>query len=331
MVAESPTMRDVLRRAIPIAASDAPVVITGETGTGKEVLARALHDSGPRADRPFVAVNCGAMPGDLIESELFGHVRGSFSGAVSDKRGLFEEANGGTLLLDEIAEIPLPLQVKLLRVLQDGQVRRVGANQPVGVDVRVLAATHRDVHSLVRSGAFREDLYYRLKVFSLRLPPLRDRTEDILPLARDILVHQPGIATRFSPEASRALLGHRWPGNIRELSNAMRHAAALARSECVELEDLPEDLVASSDPVAVPAPYPGPEAPGRPRGDVLFVSLEPLAAVERRHILSVLRACGGNQAEAARVLGIARNTLWRKLEAFHRDGSIPAARGTDGC
>jgi two-component system response regulator HydG len=335
LVAESATMRAVLRRAIPIAASSAPVVILGETGTGKEVLARALHASGPRADRAFVAINCGAMPGELIESELFGHARGAFSGAVSEKRGLFEEANGGTLLLDEIAEIPLQLQVKLLRVLQDGEVRRVGANHALAVDVRVLAATHRDLSSLLKTGAFREDLYYRLKVFSLRLPPLRDRPEDILPLARDILVHQPGLATRFSPDARRALLDHRWPGNIRELANAMRHAAALARSECVEVEDLPDDIVEAWSPQAALSPLlalaPGSTPVETLRPAASGLRLEPLADVERRHLLAVLEACRGNQAEAARVLGIARNTLWRKLEAYHRDGSIPAAPGPGEC
>ncbi len=315
-------MREVLRRAVPIAASDAPVVILGETGTGKEVLARALHASGPRADKAFVAVNCGAMPGELIESELFGHVRGAFSGAFADKHGLFEEASGGTILLDEIAELALPVQVKLLRVLQDGEVRRVGSTHAVAVDVRVVAATHRDVCALVRDGAFREDLYYRLKVFMLRLPPLRDRREDILPLAHEFLRHQRGVAVRFSPEAQRVLLQHRWPGNIRELANATRHATALAHGECVELEDLPDDLrdvvLTRSVPLAVPPSAPGPAA--SPRAAAPVGSLEPLAEVERRHILGVLEACSGRHAEAARVLGIARNTLWRKLESYRRDG-----------
>jgi len=320
LVADSSTMRNVLKHAASIAASDAPVVILGETGTGKEVLARALHASGPRANRAFVAINCGAMPSELIESELFGHVRGAFSGAFAEKHGLFEEASGGTILLDEIAELPPVVQVKLLRVLQDGEVRRVGGNQVVAVRVRVMAATHRDLGALVKSGAFREDLYYRLKVFSLSLPPLRDRPDDILPLARDILVNLPGIAFRFSPEAQRALLAHRWPGNIRELGNALRHAAALARGECIELEHLPDDVVGIDAPRPVSAPIPAPAAPP-PRAGPGPV-LEPLSEVERRHILAVVRASSGNQAEAARILGIARNTLWRKLEAYQRAGAL---------
>ena len=314
LVAESATMRTLLERAGPVAASDAPVVILGETGSGKEVLARVLHASSPRADRAFVAVNCGAMPAELIESEFFGHVRGAFSGAVAEKRGLFEEAAGGTILLDEIADLPLPMQVKLLRVLQGGEVRRVGANRSSAVDVRVIAATHRDLGFLVKAGSFREDLYYRLKVFTFRLPPLRERVEDILPLAVDILVHLPGSAERFSPCAERALLDHSWPGNVRELGNAVRHAGALARGKCVELEDLPDELQRKvpllPDPPSL-RPHPA--------------SLEPLAVVERRHILSVVAACGGNHAEAARVLGIARNTLWRKLEAYRREGDPDAA------
>jgi two-component system response regulator HydG len=321
LVAESATMRTLLERAAPIAASDAPVVILGETGTGKEVLARTLHASSPRAGRAFVAVNCGAMPSELVESEFFGHVRGAFSGAVAEKRGLFEEAAGGTILLDEIAELPPSMQVKLLRVLQDGEVRRVGANRTSAVDVRVMAATHRDLGFLVKAGTFREDLYYRLKVFTFRLPPLRERTEDILPLAVDILVHLHGNAVRFSPAAERALLGHAWPGNVRELGNAVRHAAAMAGGAQVELDDLPDELLQR----APPSPRPSPCARASTAG------LEPLAVVERRHILSVVAACGGNQAEAARVLGIARNTLWRKLEAYHRGGDNDGAPQPDGC
>jgi two-component system response regulator HydG len=308
MIAESPAMRAVLQKAAPIAGSDAPVVVLGETGTGKEVLARAMHASGARAGREFVAINCGAMPAELMESELFGHVRGAFSGAVSDKIGLFETAHGGTLLLDEVAELSLALQVKLLRVLQDGQVRRVGANQSVAVDVRIIAATHRPLGDLVQRGAFRQDLYYRLRVFQLVLPPLRDRAEDILPLARDLLAELSHGAQALGPDAEAALVAHRWPGNIRELVNAIRHGAALARGGIVTAGDLPDDVA----PAFPPRPVAGMPPP------VAAVRLRSLAEVEREHIVAVVRACGGRQAEAARILGIARNTLWRKLEEYRR-------------
>ena len=305
LVATSPQMRSLLMQAGAMAASDAPIVILGETGSGKEVLARVLHASSQRAAHPFVAVNCGALPAELMESEMFGHVRGAFSGAVSDKVGLFQEAHGGTLLLDEVGELPLSLQVKLLRALQDGEVRRVGATRSAAFDVRILAATHRDLRELVAQGRFREDLYYRLKVFSLTLPPLRDRSDDILPLARQVLSMEGGSADGFSYEAEAALLRHDWPGNVRELSNAVRHGAALARGSVVGLLDLPEEVRSGQAPHQVGEP-----------------ARRTLAAVEREHILATLRACGGRQAEAARVLGIARNTLWRKLEAYRRGGEV---------
>lgn len=305
MVAESHAMRALLLRARRVAESDSPIVIFGETGTGKEVLARAIHATSRRADRPFLAVNCSAIPGELLESELFGHARGSFTGAISDRRGLFEAADHGTLLLDEVAELPLPLQVKLLRVLQSGEVRRVGENQPVWVDVRIIAATHRDLSAAVELGLFRQDLFYRLKVFLLRIPPLRERPEDILPLARQFLATQHGQARRFSAAAERALAAWRWPGNCRGLVNCALHAAALADGEEVTPADLPEELcgMPEQDPAA-PTPAP----------------LITLAAVERAHVLGVLAACAGRQADAARVLGIGRSTLWRKLAEWRREG-----------
>ena len=289
-------MRRVLRRAAALARNAAPVVLQGETGTGKEVLARVLHASSPRASRAFVAVNCAALPGDLLESELFGHARGAFTGAVTEKTGLFDEADRGTLLLDEVAELPLPLQAKLLRVLQDGEVRRVGATRASRVDVRVLAATHRDLRAQVARGAFREALFYRLKVFSLTLPPLRERPEDLLPIAGQLLALEEGSARGFSRDAERALLAYRWPGNIRELSNAVRHGAALAQGDAVRADDLPDEVLHRQRPA--------------------LTVLRPLADVEREHVLAVLDACGGNQAEAARALGLARNTLWRRLRAY---------------
>jgi DNA-binding NtrC family response regulator len=294
----SPAMQLVSRRARAIAQTNAPVVLLGETGTGKEVLARALHHGSPRADRPFVPINCGAIPGELLESELFGHVRGAFSGAVADKPGLFESAAGGTLLLDEVADLPSSLQVKLLRVLQDGEVRRVGSNRAVAPDVRVIAATHKDLEALVARGLFRADLYYRIKVLSIRLPALRERAEDILPLARLFLAMEREPPRQLSPAAEPLLLQYRWPGNIRELSNAMRCASALADGPLIEPHHLPEEIARTADPSAVPGRFPT------------------LAEVEREHVLAALRACHGVQSLAAKALGIARNTLWRKLQTY---------------
>ncbi len=298
--AHSPGMQAILRRAEAVAGTSAPVILLGETGTGKEVLARAIHLLSSRAARPFVPVNCGAIPGELLESELFGHVRGSFSGAVADRAGLFQTAAGGTLLLDEVADLPLPLQVKLLRVLQGGEVRRLGSNHSQVVDVRVIAATHKDLDALVRDGSFRADLYFRLKVFSLKLPPLRERTEDILPLARRFLRMERIPPPRLSPAVARTLEGYGWPGNVREVSNAMRYAAAVADGDVVELEHLPEEIQRATMSASLPP------------------ALSTLAEREREHILAVLEACQGVQSAAARILGIARNTLGRKLEAYAR-------------
>ena len=298
-VCESRPMRELFRRAARFAENDAPVVITGESGTGKEVVARVLHANGPRADHPFVAVNVAALPAELLESELFGHARGAFTGAHKDKPGLFEEADGGTLLLDEIGEMPLLLQAKLLRVLADGEVRRVGDTRSSAVDVRILCATHRDLAQLVRDGSFREDLYYRLTVPTLRVPPLRARRDDILPLAESFLGSERTKAKRFAEDAQQALLAYEWPGNVRELQSAVKHGAALARGLEVQRDDLPEEL-ASPRRLEVSAP----------------VRLRTLAEVEREHVLGVLEACGGNTTDAARVLGIGRNTLWRKVKSF---------------
>jgi len=292
-------MHAVLRRAARFAASDAPVMILGESGSGKEVVARALHESSPRRERPFVAVNVAALPTDLLESELFGHARGAFTGAASAKAGLFEVADGGTLFLDEIAEMPLPLQAKLLRALQDGEVRRVGDTRAFAVDVRIVCATHRDLTARVAEGLFREDLLFRLKVLTLRVPPLRERREDIVPLVRMLLAEERREDLRLSPAVVRLLEGHRWPGNVRELQNTIKHGVALAEDGVIDVQHLPEDL---STPPRAAATGGG--------------ALRSLADVEREHILRVLDACGGSQIDAARVLGIGRNTLWRKLRSY---------------
>jgi DNA-binding NtrC family response regulator len=304
-------MQGLLKRVARFAVADAPVVIFGESGTGKEVVARALHANSVRRERSFVAVNVAALPSELLESELFGHVRGAFTGAATAKAGLFEAADGGTLFLDEIAEMPIGLQAKLLRVLQDGEVRRVGDTRAFAVDARVVCATHRDLGEQVQRGLFREDLFYRLKVLTLRVPPLRDRREDILPLAEQLLCEHGRTGARLSPEAERIVSEYRWPGNVRELASAMKHGIALATEDVVRAEDLPEELTRVS---VVPG------QPGTPPPD-----LRALADVERDHVLQVLAACAGSQAEAARVLGIGRNTLWRKLRGYSLAASAPAA------
>jgi two-component system response regulator HydG len=289
-------MEKLLKRTARFAASDAPVAIRGETGTGKEVVARSLHASSLRAHRPFIAVNVAALPAELLESELFGHARGAFTGATNAKRGLFEEANGGTLFLDEIAEMPLPLQAKLLRVLQDGEVRRIGETRAFSVDVRIVCATHRDLATEVRRGVFREDLFYRINVLTLTVPPLRERREDIVPLAQQFLAEVAPSLRGFTQAAERALERHAWPGNVRELRNAVQHGAALALGSHVDVVDLPEDLGAAP---------------------TIAASVQrSLADVEREHVLRVLDACGGIQSDAARVLGIGRNTLWRKVRSY---------------
>ena len=296
-------MQAMLKRVARFAGSDAPVAVLGETGTGKEVVARILHANCSRAKQPFVAVNVAALPAELLESELFGHGRGAFTGAGPARHGLFEAANGGTLFLDEIAEMPLPLQAKLLRVLQDGEMRRVGESSAFAVDVRIVCATHRDPAAQVARGLFREDLYYRLKVLTLRVPPLRSRKADILPLALHFLKHEKPGLLGFTPEVIARFMHHAWPGNVRELQNVVKHGAALATADTVGTDDLPEDF-ASRAPDGLHDLHP-------PAG-----GLRTLASVEREHILQVLDACHGSQARAASVLGIARNTLWRKLRSL---------------
>ena len=310
IVAESAAMKEVLRLLQKVAPARTTVLITGESGTGKELIARALHDLSPRAERPFVAVNCGAIPEQLIESELFGHAKGAFTGAVSAKRGLFEEADGGTLLLDEIADLPLQLQVSLLRVLQEGEVRRVGDARTIRVDVRVLAATHRDLSQAVATGTFREDLFYRLNVVGLRLPALRERSEEIEPLARRFLAR---LAARLSmPEkplsaaALRLLLGWRWPGNVRELENALERALVLSEGVEIEPEALPEELRAAA------APSGPPPAPGE---DDLSVK-RAQRALEAALIRRALERTNGNRTRAAELLELSPRALLYKIREY---------------
>jgi len=303
IVAKSKKMQHVMDLARRVAKVDATVLITGESGVGKERIARLVHDESTRAGGPFVAVNCGAITETLLESELFGHKRGAFTGASSDRPGLFEAANRGTLLLDEIGEISPGMQVKLLRVLQEREIRRVGENTSRPVDVRVLATTNRHLAHGVADGAFRQDLYYRLKVVELEVPPLRDRREDILPLARvllaDAAVRMGRKISGLATGAVDQLLRYDWPGNVRELENAMERAVALARGRRVELADLPEEIRQA---------FPKPVVNGG--------AVQPLSQIEKEYIIAVLELNGGNQTRTAEQLGIGSATLYRKLKSY---------------
>jgi len=307
LLGESPVMRELKELLGRVADSQASVLVTGESGTGKEVVARLLHQKGPRADHPFVALNCAAMPEHLIESELFGHVKGAFTDARTDKVGLLVQANQGTLFLDEIGDMPLSLQPKLLRVLEERKVRPVGGGKEVSFDVRLISATHRDLEDAIVQNQFREDLYFRLNVIQVALPPLRARANDVLLLAQHFVnafAEQTGKAVKgLSPEAAERLSSYAWPGNVRELRNAIERSVALTQHENIIVDDLPERiraykvshvLVASQDPE----------------------ELVNLAEVEKRYIARVLGAVGGNKSTAARILGIDRTTLYKKLQQY---------------
>jgi two-component system response regulator HydG len=302
IVAKGAAMRrlfDLVRRVAP---SDATILVQGESGTGKELIARMIHTRSVRAHQPFVAIDCGTLPEPLLESELFGHVRGAFTGAVAAKKGLVEEAQGGTVFLDEIDALPLTTQVKLHRLLQERTIRRVGSTASLNVDIRIIAATNRDLAGLVRGQAFREDLFYRLNGIVVDVPPLRARSEDIVPLAVHFLrtfadrlgKHVAGIA----PEAMERLLRHPWPGNVRELEKVMERATVLAEGEVIQLEHLPPALQGDADTSRD------------------LTRRRTLADVEKAHILATLYELNWNQARAAEELGISRTTLWRKLRDY---------------
>jgi two-component system response regulator PilR (NtrC family) len=309
LLGASPAMAQVRALIVKLARSQAPVHITGESGTGKELAARLIHAASPRAERPFVAVNCGAIPADLIESELFGHVKGSFTGAVADRPGLFQAADGGTLFLDEVADLPLLLQVKLLRAIQERAVRPVGATREVPVDVRLLSATHRDLAQLVAAGGFRQDLYYRINVIALRMPPLRELRDDVPALVQHLLarlaarqgVPPPALETA----ALRRLLEHPFPGNVRELENVLERAMALCESGRITVADLALGGPADRGPAAGPAASSGGEHGGLD---------EQLADLERQTILKALEETRWNRTAAARKLGMSFRQLRYRLE-----------------
>ncbi|WP_437681817.1 sigma-54-dependent transcriptional regulator [Sorangium sp. So ce131] len=319
LVGRSAAMRRVQDMIERIGDSEATVLITGESGTGKEVVARALHERSRRRGGPFVAVNCAAVPESLIESELFGHVRGAFTDARAARPGLFVEADGGTLLLDELGELPLSVQPKLLRALQERRVRPVGSNAEVPFDVRIVAATNRDLEEAVEERRFREDLYYRINVLHVELPPVRARGSDVLLLAQRFLEDSAARSGKevlgLSPAAAERLLAYSWPGNVREIQNCMERAVALTSYQEITVDDLPVKvrehrpshvLVAADDPS----------------------ELVPLEEVERRYILRVLEAAGGNKTLAARILGLDRKTLHRKLERWDPSGGAGGSGGT---
>ncbi len=304
VIGKSKVMEKILDIVKRISPSDSTVLITGESGTGKEILAREIHNHSPRRNAPIVVVDCGALVETLFESELFGHVKGSFTGAHETKHGRFEVANGGTIFLDEISNISLNIQAKLLRVIQEREVTRVGSNKPIKVDVRILAATNENLADLVRKEKFREDLFYRLSVVPLNLPPLRERKEDI-PSLIDHFVKKYGKRTRkeikgVSPAVKKALMEYNWPGNIRELENTIERATVLSKGERIELEDLVYHGISASSSLLLP----------------VGGKYKPLEGIEKEYIKTVLQAQHGNKSQTAKILGIDRKTLTAKIKKY---------------
>ncbi len=319
MIGSSPLMHAVLDRLKQLAPTDSRVLIQGETGTGKELVAKALHFNSPRKNKPFVPLNCTALNENLLEDELFGHEAGAYTGADRQRKGKFEFANGGTLFLDELGDMPIPLQQKLLRVLEDGQVYRVGGNEPIKVNVRVISATHRDLEQAVAKGTFRQDLYYRLKVVTIKLPPLRERREDITLLATHFMKE---FASRYgrdvktiSADVRRMFASYDWPGNVRELRHVIESMVAVDRDGILGIDDLPENegLGKTQDAVAIPM------------GDSSLVG-KPLAEVERYYIMQALEMAAGNREEAAEMLAIGERTLYRKIKEYEDAGFMPKRR-----
>ena len=309
-IGDSPAMRRVVETAAVIAPSDAPVLILGESGSGKEVVAQMIHQWSPRSAGPLVAANCAGLPESLIESELFGHTKGAFTGATQSRQGFFRAADGGTLFLDEIGELPLHLQPKLLRALESGQITPVGSDSPVHVDARLIAATNRDLNQEVQEGRFRDDLYYRINVVELVVPPLAERHDDLLPLARRFAAEFAGAPVRLSPQAVQCLLAYRWPGNVRELRNAIQRSCLLCRGDVILPEHLPPK-------VAALAAAGTSAAAGR------------LSQVERAAILATLEECHGNRTHAAKRLGISRRALIYKLHAIEEERNREAKHSPD--
>lgn len=305
LVGRSPAMLEVYKRIAMVADSRSTVLIYGESGTGKELVAKAIHHNSPRASQRFLAVNCGALTESLLETELFGHVRGSFTGAVGNKRGIFEEASGGTAFLDEVAEMSPALQVKLLRTLEEQEIRRGGSNRPIPIDVRIIAASSCNLAERVEQGKFRQDLYYRLRVIEIALPPLRERTEDIPLLVEHFLKRlerERGRTFSVSPQALSALVSYAWPGNVRELENALQAAVALSRSGVLTPEDFPPKVRADFHDAT--------------RLEDFYTDLPSLDELERRYVAHVLKVTRANKLKTAGILGINRKTLYRMVQRF---------------
>jgi two-component system, NtrC family, response regulator HydG len=309
VVGDSQQMRDVIERLKRIAPTNASVLIQGETGTGKELVAQAIHQNSSRKNKPFVALNCAALSENILESELFGHVKGAFTDASADRVGKFEYAHGGTMFLDEVGDMPLPTQIKLLRVLENGEITRVGSNHPVKVNVRILSATNRNLEDSIEAGTFRSDLYHRLKVVTIRLPTLRERSQDI-PILIDYFIRQfsarHGKQIRgMSPAARRKLLAFDWPGNVRQLRNVVESMVVVDYDGLLDVDDLPEEFSGPAEP------------PGEPSSSSLTALVgRPLTELEKLFISETLRLTAGNREEAAKMLGIGERTLYRKIKEY---------------
>lgn len=309
VIGDSPQMRDVIERLKRIAPTNASVLIQGETGTGKELVAQAIHQNSPRKNKAFVALNCAALSENILESELFGHVKGAFTDASADRIGKFEFAHGGTMFLDEVGDMPLPTQIKLLRVLENGEITRVGSNQPIKVNVRILSATNRNLEESIEAGTFRSDLYHRLKVVTIRLPTLRERSQDI-PILIDYFIRQ--FATRhgkqirgMSPIARRKLLSSDWPGNVRQLRNVVESMVVVDYDGLLDVDDLPEEFCGPPEPTGEPSTASLTALVGRP-----------LTELEKLFVSETLRLTAGNREEAAKMLGIGERTLYRKIKEY---------------
>jgi len=309
VIGNSPLMHAVVERLRQIAPTSATVLITGESGTGKELVAKALHNNSPRRSKPFVALNCAALSENILESELFGHIKGAFTGADRERKGWFEHANGGTMFLDEVGDIPLSTQVKLLRVLETGEIVRVGTNEPIKVNVRLISATNRDLKEGISSAGFRQDLYHRLKVVSVHLPPLRARREDITLLTdfflRQFAASHGKVVTSITAATRKVLMAHPWPGNVRELKNTIESMVVIDSDGVLDVDDLTEDLVPAG---------PGTPDPGASGGAQLVG--RPLDEIERYFIAETLKLTSGNREEASKLLGIGERTLYRKIKEY---------------